>query len=102
MEEKKAEEALHKEKTRRDYENLREELDELAKQEQEAREAANKVRKQKTNNISRKLTIIFLLLLGVQKFLTSSTATKRKGSKGQNESSGRECNDAEYSHVPTC
>lgn len=47
MEDKKSEEALDKETTRQDYENLREELDELAKQEQEAREAANKVRKLK-------------------------------------------------------
>lgn len=55
-----SQEALEKEKTRRDYEKLRLQLDELAKEEQEAREATAKVFKnltgpqQQTNEQARK------------------------------------------------
>jgi putative methionine-R-sulfoxide reductase with GAF domain len=40
-----SQEALEKEKTRRDYEKLRLQLDDLAKEEQEARENTARVRK---------------------------------------------------------
>lgn len=39
-----SQEALEKEKTRRDYERLRMELDEVAKHEKEAKEKAGKVK----------------------------------------------------------
>ena len=40
-----SQEALEKEKTRQEYERLRKELDEAARRNQEAKEAAAKVRK---------------------------------------------------------
>lgn len=55
-----SQEALEKEKTRRDYERLRMELDEVAKHEKEAKEKAGKVKPQQNIHLKHEQNFLFI------------------------------------------
>lgn len=81
-------EALEKEKTRRDYERLRMELDEVSKQEQEAKKAAGKVKRKLETFPS--VCLSFSYLSGFQKHhIKSLTKAGTSAERPNGPSSGR-------------
>lgn len=94
-----ASEALAKEKTRRDYERLRIELDEITKQEKEAKDAAGVVSFVMSQRTAFNQTFY---LLELPQHSIDATSEARSSTQGSYESSFGKCVETKHHHLPTC